>query len=187
MVDRETVRPIYSELQGYLSSAPGNISTMAREKGLWEQINEAIEELEMVTKKDYSRFKPVPDEHTYVDGRAYFLSAANYMPKLSGLISRLHGEYFSDEQAPFSDMPSTVISQTQQQSQSFQVELRLQIESKIDEQLSKLRPDDEKRGFLEKVKGALKSVRNATELIALLLRTGQEFGLSLEQLSELFR
>ena len=108
--------------------------------------------------------------------------------KLGGLISRLHGEYFSDEVAPFSGMPSTVISQTQQQSQSFQVQMLLEIQSKIDKQLHNLEAGDtKKRNFLEKVKGALKSVRDSTGFVALLLTTAQEFGLSVKELLELFK
>ena len=181
MVDKETIRPIYSELQGYLSQAPQTDRTdravRLAFRGILEHFNNTIDQLNEVSGEDYSRFKEE------IGGEPNPLP---YRTKLSGLISRLHGEYFPDEQPPFSGMPSMVVSQTQQQNQTFQVELVLEIQSKIDEQLHKLDAEDKRRGFLEKVKGALKSVRNATELIALLLKTGQESGLTLEQLLELF-
>ena len=84
-------------------------------------------------------------------------------------------------------MPSTVISQTQQQSQSFQVQMLLEIQSKIDEKLHELESEDKKRGFLEKVKGALTSARNTSELVTLLLAMAQEFGLTIKELLELFK
>jgi hypothetical protein len=183
MPEKETIRPIYSELQGYLSQAPKTMDRTDRSvrmayRRILEQLNNTIDRLNEVSGEDYSRFK------VELEGEPNPLP---YRTKLSGLISWLHGEYFSDEQPPFSGMPSTVITQTQQQNQTFQVELLLQMQSKIDEQLHKLEAGDERRGFLERVKGALKSVRNASELIALWLETGQEFGLTLEQLLELFK
>lgn len=186
MVDKETIRPIYSELQGYLFKAPDkNDICDIYEVALWNQVNKAIDELNSISSDDYSRFKmnPVVDSHL---GTPH-LGKSTYSSDLAGLIAKLHGKYFSDEQAPFGGMPTTVISQTQQQSQSFQIELLLQVQSKIDEQIHNLEPRDHKRSFLEKVKGVLKSVRSAPELITVLLETAKEFGLSLEQLSELFK
>lgn len=190
MTKKEDIRPIYAELQAYLCEAPKDRNIRGAytpDGGLWEQVNKTIGELNETTSKDYSRFKIAPRKSESQDGVYYHVEIDTYRTKLGGLISRLHAEYFSDELAPFSETPSTIMSQIQQQSQSFQVELLLQVQSKIDEQLHKLEPGDKKRSFLEKVKGALKSVRNTAELIALILATGQEFGLTLEELKELFK
>lgn len=182
MVDKEKIRTSYSELQGLLSQAPpvkdknGVYRSVSNE--VLDHLHHVIDELNSVSKEDYSRFKMRTGGWT-----DYLL----YRTKLSGLISRLHGEYFSDEPAPFSGMPSTVISQTQQQSQSFQIQMLLEIQSKIDEKLHELEPEDKKRGFLEKVKGALSSVNNAAGLIALILSTGQQFDLTIKELLELFK
>lgn len=183
MTKKEDVRPIYAELQGCLSQAPPgkdkNGVSRAPSDVILEHFNHVIDELNNVSNEDYNRFKLRTGGWT---------NSLTYRTKLDGLISRLYGKYFSDEPAPFSGMPSQVISQTQQQSQSFQVELLLQIQSKIDEQLSKLEAGDtKKRNFLEKVKDALKSVRNTAALVALILATGKEFGLTIDELWELFR
>lgn len=184
MEQKEKIRPIYSELQGYLSQAPDVKTSVTYESDLWEQYNSTINELNNISGNNYDRFKISPKN----DGSGEFrMKIVSYRSKLSGLISRLHGELFSDEQPPFSSMPSTVISQTQQQSQSFQVQLLLEIQSKIDEKLNELEPEDKKRGFLEKVKGALTSVHNTAELIALILSTGQQFDLTIKELWELFK
>jgi len=60
MAEKEDIRPIYSELQGYLSQAPNGkieLITYTKGKGLWEQVNETIDELSKITGNDYSRFK----------------------------------------------------------------------------------------------------------------------------------
>ncbi len=182
-IDKEKIRPLYSELQGLLSQAPkelrgAGIVDNAVHATILNHFNNVIEELNNVSGKNYKRFMTKTGEHTF---------PSIYRSKLGGLISRLHAEYFSVEQAPLSETPSTVISQTQKQSQSFQVQLLLEIQSKIDEKLQELEPEDKKRGFLEKVKGALTSVRNTAELIALILSTGQQFDLTIKELLELFK
>ena len=96
------------------------------------------------------------------------------------------GEYFSDEPAPFAGMPSTVITQSQQQNQAVQVQMLLEIQSRIDERLARLENDSPERSFLEKVKSALSSVKNATDLLSLLVRTARDFGVTTEQLASLF-
>jgi hypothetical protein len=179
MVDKETVRPIYTELQGYLSQAPDarDLPDIRPDNALWDQYNSTIDELNSISGSNYDRFKLV--------GR--YVPTEAYRGKLSGLISRLYGEYFPKEQPPFSGMPSPVISQTQQQNQSFQVELLLQIQSKIDEQLSNLKPGDSKRSFLKKLKGALESVSDTAALIALILSTAKDSGITIDELLGLFR
>lgn len=186
MTKKEDIRPIYEELQGYLSQAPEEAKIrLIDDKNLWEQTNQTIDELSRISGEDYNRFKMTP--RRIGSSVRLTVDVGTYRTKLSGLISRLHAEYFSDEPAPFSEMPSTFISQVQQQSQSFQVQLLLEIQSKIDEKLHELEPEDKKRGFLEKVKGALTSVHNTSELVTLLLAMAQEFGLTIKELWELFK
>ena len=186
MAKKEEIRPIYSELQGYLSQAPGGdkIRTIY-DDNLWNQVNQSIDELNRISGEEYSRFKMIPERR--VDSGILILDVGTYRGNLGGLISRLHGQYFSDEVAPFSGMPSTIITQSQQQSQSIQVQMLLDFQSKIDAQLQKLEPGDKKRSFLEKVKGALASVKDYAGLIALCVTTAQKCGLTLEELLELFK
>jgi hypothetical protein len=75
------------------------------------------------------------------------IAVSTYRQKLGGLISWLHGKYFTDEPPPFSGMPSTVIIQVQQQSVS--VQMLLDIQTKIDEALTKAKGEKE-QGFLKK-------------------------------------
>lgn len=184
---KEKIRALYGELQGYLGQCPDPLKQdifWESESEVWEQVNRTVDELSQIIKKDLKHYKMIPQHHSC--GEAC-LPVNIFRCKLGGLISRLHGEYFSDDPAPFSGAPPTVFSQIQQQNQSFQVELVFEMVSKIDEQLNKLKPNDKRRGFLEKVKGTLKSVRTATELIALYVATAKEFGLTLEELTGLFK
>jgi len=183
-MSKEKIKPIYTELQGYLSQSK-SIEKMLGDENLWEQVNNAIGELNRISGEDYSRFKMRPEKGG--SGR-YYLYADTYRTNLGGLIARLYGQYFADEQAPFGDMPSTVISQTQQQNQSVQVQMLLDFHSKIDEKLNELEPGDKKkRKFLETVKNALGSVKDYAGLLALYLTTARELGLSLEEILELIR
>ena len=190
MAKKEDVSPIYRELQAYLDQAPKDRNIRGAytpEGGIWGQVNETIDELNKTTGKDYSRFKIIPSQNNRSDPVYYSVDIDAYRSKLGGLISRLHAEYFSDEPAPGSGTPSTVITQIQQQSQSIQVQMLLDFQSKIDEKINQLEPGDKKRKFLEKVKGALTSVRDYAGLIALYVTTAQEFGLTLKELLELFK
>jgi hypothetical protein len=100
--------------------------------------------------------------------------------KIGGLISNLHGEYFSDETPPFSGMPSTVITQTQQQTMSIQ--LLLDIQSKIDELLPSLEAGSKKQKFLDKFKSILSSVSNVNDLIGKCMKLAHEFDLNVQDI-----
>jgi len=189
MAKKEDIRPIYKEFQGYLSQAPGEDQIrLIYDDNLWNQVNQAIDELNSISGEDYNRFKMAIKQIRHGrEGTRDVVDVGTYRAKLGGLVSRLHGQYFSDEPAPFSGMPSTVISQSQQQSQTVHIQMLLDFQSKIDAQLQKIEPGDKRRTFLEKVKEALSSVKDYAGLIALWITTARECGLTLEELLELFK
>ena len=181
---KEKIRPIYSELQGYLSQAPEikDAYGESNDLSLIEQHNGTIEELNDISNKNYNRFEIRGKEI-----KNNFFKISTYRNKLGGLIARLYGEYFFDEPAPFSDMPNTVINQTQQQSQSFQVQMLLEVQSKIDEKISEFKEGTKEKSFLDKIKGSLSSIGNTTELLALILKSGKDFGLTVEQVLNILK
>jgi len=184
MASKEEIRLVYSELQGYLAQAPDKAEgSTVDEQHFWDQYNSAVEELNSVTGKDYNRFKIEPTIEQYDDFHTSYVKVTVYRQKLGGLIARLHGEYFSDEPAPFVQMPSTVISQNQ--SQSLQVQL-LEVGYLIQEKLGKAKDGSKQKTFLEKVKASLSSVSNITQLIALLAKLAHDSDISIEQLKDLF-
>ncbi len=179
MADKEAIRPIYSELQGYLAQAPDEGST--RDMGVWGDYNETIKELNSLTEKSYDKFNLTP---TRGGGGSQYLMYDVYRGKLGGLIARLHGEYFSDEPAPFASMPSTIINQTQSQSQSVQVKILLEMNDLINEKLGKA--EGKEKTFLEKIKAGLSTVKNAGELITLITAAAKTVGIPIDQLASIF-
>lgn len=186
---KDKIRPIYSELQGYLSQAPEATSGRERiydDTSLVNQLNSSIQELEQLTQKDYSRYKERIQITVWNRGTRQFFDLLSYRSKLGGLISRLYGEYFSDESAPFSGMPSTIINQHQSQSQTTHVQILLDFQSKIDKKIKAYKDDSKEKTFLEKVRGALSKVGNVTELFTLILRTGRDIGLTIDDILKIF-
>lgn len=179
---KEKVRPVYSELQGYLSQAPAATIGYIFEPSIWEQHNQTVDELNNVTSKNYDKFKVEIQRDHHNDER--YMDTQSYRTKLAGLISRLHGEYFSDETPPFFGMPSTII--TQHQTQNTQIQILLDLQSKIDEKLPEFEAGSKERTFLEKIKASLAKVGNVVELVGLILNSGKELGLTVEQILRIF-
>ncbi len=96
------VKPIYFELQGYLSQAPEREEGFMFEEQTWIQLNHAIDELEKVTSKKYERYKINPKTVSYNGVPTQRITTQEYRTILGGLIFRLHGEYFPDEAPPIS-------------------------------------------------------------------------------------
>lgn len=179
---KEKIRPIYSELQGYLAQAPKHEGTNISDLSLKSQYNETIDELNEISNKDYNRFQIKEEDLIIYNEEDKDIKVLIYRSKLGGLIARLYGEYFSDEPAPFSGMPNTIINQTQQQNQSFQTQMLFEIQSKIDEKIPEFEEGTKEKSFLEKINGSISSVNNITELFALILKTGKSLGLTIEQI-----
>jgi len=179
---KEKVRPIYSELQGYLSQAPKDENSNIYNESIWAMVNDSVEELNQKTGSDYKKFKISPLNGHFGPE----VQIKEYRAKLGGLISRLHGEYFFDEPTSFSGMPNTIITQHQIQNQATYVQVLLDIQSKIDEKLQEYKEESKEKTFLEKVKNSLSKIGNVVELIGLILKTGKEVGLTIEQILKVF-
>lgn len=182
---KKQIRPLYSEFQGYLSQAPASSgsSRTIYDEDMWSQYNDALKLLSDVAEKDYGRFRINPKPSS-TSRSSLYVPTDIYRQKLGGLISNLHGEYFLDEPAPFSGMPSTVITQTQQQSMTIQIVLDIQ--SKIDELLPTLEAGSKKQKFLEKFKSILSSVLNVNDLIGKCMKLADEFDLNVQDILSLW-
>jgi len=186
-MEKSDLRPIYSELQGYLAQAPSLTSNEHRtiyDESVWKQYNEAVAILSKLTQKDYNRFCVAPI--LGASGRSYYLPLVSYRQKLGGVINAIHAEYFSDEQVPFSGSPSTVISQTQQQGQSLHVQILLDFQGKIDERISNYEEGSKEKTFLEKIKNSLNSTPNVMALFQLIIKTAKDSGLNLGDILGIF-
>lgn len=97
---KDKVKPIYFELQGYLSQAPEREKGLIFEKEVWTQHNKTIGELEEITGKKYDRYRINPESTDWNGVMRQCITCQAYRTILGGLISRLHGEYFPDEISP---------------------------------------------------------------------------------------
>lgn len=180
---KNKVRPIYSELQGMLSQAPKVDGYMYRDqKELWGRFNYLLKKLQEITEdEEYINLeiKPRLDENELI------VTASEYRGKVSGLISRLHGTYFYNEQAPFSGAPAQVISQVQNQHQSTQVVMLLEIQDRISQQIQKFEEGSKERGFLETIKSKLSTVKDAIEFAKLIVITAKDFGLDIDKIKDI--
>ena len=181
MADKEAIRPIYSELQGYLAQAPDEGST--REMSVWEDYNETIKELITLTGNNYNKYNLTP---TRGGGSSQYLMYDVYRGKLGGLIARLYGEYFSDEVAPFASMPSMVVTQHQNQNQSVHIEFLLEVNNLINDKINKVKEGTPEKKFLEKIRGSLSTVKNISQLISLIMTTAKAAGIPIDELASLF-
>jgi len=182
MASKEDVRPIYAELQGYLAQEI-KTGSATYDSSFWERPNQAITELEKITGKKYSRFMLTPKTTT---SGSLLIAYDTYRQQLGGIIARLHAEYFSDEIPPFADMPKTIITQSQNQNQSLQIQLLLEVQELINKKLGTVQDGSKEKTFLEKIKASLSTVRDVSQLVNLLITTAQQVGITIEQLKTLF-
>lgn len=184
MDEKKLIRPVYSELQGYLNQAP-NIgdhgNAISKDETLWTQLNSTVDELNGVTGTDFNKFKVTGIRHNQFDS---FINVSEYRTKLGGLITRLHGTYFSDEPAPFYGMPSTTITVSNQQEQSQHQTVFVELHSVIDKKLPTL-PEGKEKSFLGSLKEGLGTVKDFASLMMLISTLGQKYGIGMEQLASL--
>lgn len=185
---KKDIRPIYQELQGYLSQDPPISEAhqdVTYDRTLWDQANTAIDLLAEITGSDaYERFKIVPAG----TGRHSHVMMATFRTKLGGLVDRLHAEFFDDEDRPFGGSPTQIITQQQTQDQTTDVRviMVLEIQERIVERLQDPDTPSEEKEFLERLKPGLATVRTAVELVQLILNTAKLVGIDLATLMHIF-
>jgi hypothetical protein len=180
-IDKNKIKPIYAALQSYLREAPKGEGAIS-EAPVWEQYNNTIDELNIITGSNYSKFRVILSSD---DGGYRTTGRVEYRQKLAGLISCLHAEYLSDEQSPFNSnpSPSMVVNQRQSQQQTMTVTL-FEIRDKIDQRLSQT-TDEKEKTFLQKLKEQLPTVLSVMQLIQLILHTAQQAGVDINTVKTL--
>jgi len=99
MLDKQKQQEIwglYEELVGYWKEAPPLKGTRdyITDRGVWSPYNDCVKDLERLTGSDYSHFLVRPEEGLIS------VRVGAYRKALSGLIHRLHSEFFQDEELP---------------------------------------------------------------------------------------
>jgi len=179
-MNQEEIRFLYSELKGYLGQLPipKDPHENMFDEDSWNQYNEAVNELNRATGKNYNKFLINPSED--------HVNLTTFRQKIHGLILRLHAEYFSDEPEPFSGGPGIVISQNQQQTQSVFFQMIFELQDKIDEKISQSKDGSKEKGFLQKLRPVVRTAQNITGLLAQLLTLADQCGIDTETLKRIF-
>jgi len=189
-MDKEKIRSMYSELQGYLSQTlvPEKGYEVIDDNGFTDNLNAIIEELNELTGNDYNRNKLIKKSRQTLSGSVYYVNVVEYRNKIGGLISRLHSEFFKDEPPPFSGMPNTSINvtQDQRQSQSVAVEIAFEMGTLIGGKIEKYKEGSPERNFLEKLKDSLHGIKTASELVTTIIGVASNVGLALDKLKGIF-
>lgn len=180
---KNKIRPIYYELQGYLDKAPNKDIFCSLQESVEDEINSSIDELNNIISSDkYERFKirstPWNDDIK--------IDIVFYKNQLIGLINRIYGEYFSEENPPLSSMPSQAINFINHQSQNQNQTMILEFEQQIDKMIANAKNNNEK-DYFERIKDGLPSVKNIIELMSLILSTAANLGIPISSLAQFFK
>lgn len=183
----EKIKPIYAQLMGILSQTPSfsSSSTTISTVEIWENYNKVIDKLNNISGKSYDDFKVVPKYRTTSSFPGSYVNGTFYRQQVNGLIMQLYGEYFSTENAPFSSSPGIILSQNQQQNQSVQITIALDVQSLIDKQLYTGNLKEEEKSFLERLKQTLPTIKSATDLLNAVITTARSSGLTIEQVKQI--
>lgn len=182
-MDKEKIRPLYSMLQGFLSQTqqtqqPNECIYI---ESIWNRYNQALSIIQKETGVELEIFKVQVQQDSFGRKGTAFVRIIEFRQALGGLIAFLHGKYFSDEPAPFAEIPSQVINASQQQNQSITVQMVLEIQSKIDEKIKEYEEGSKERNFLQKCKNSLSSITSWFSLITQIKKLAQESGLNIEE------
>jgi len=83
-------------------------------------------------------------------------------------------------------MPSTNIQMTQRQDQNVQTQILLETKNMINKKINEV-TDPKEKTFFENIKSSLSSTKSISELINLILSTGSSLGMTINQVSNLFK
>jgi len=179
------IKPIYERLKGYLAQLPSiDVSSDIYSEEIWKQFNDTVDELNKITGQDYNQHKI---KAIYYENGSH-ASTVLVRTKHNGLISQLRSEYFPSEPEPFAGAPSTIVSQTQnqQQNQELHLQMILEFQSKIDEKLNEVQDGSKEKTFLEKIKSSLSKIKDYSQMLHLILTTGKDVGLTIDEIIKIF-
>jgi hypothetical protein len=191
-MDKEKVREIYSELQGYLSQFPIGDSPdrSIDDDDYSKNINSLVLELNRLTEEDFSRFNIGVHSIKYA-GRTeviHEIKISEYRTKVMGLIKILHSKFFQSEHEPFSSSPSTVNinSQHQEQSQVQNIKLLIDVSKVITKNLNNAETTAEEKTFLYEVEKVLPTINGGLDLLQKVSSIATKAGIAIAAVSKLF-
>ena len=188
----EEIKFIYEELKGYLRAASisedNNPVDWTRDKSLWSQLNQTIDELNNVTDddKNYNKFK-IKNSDLNSSKSGDIMSFSTYRMRLFGLISKVRIQYFPEEPNPLEEKRGgDTIKNVQSQSQEVRIKIIQEAQSIVDQKLQKVEDGSQDEKFLNELKKQLSSVKNFSGLILTIANLAQDFQIDLAKIIELF-
>jgi len=177
--NKEKISGLYEELKGLFDSIP-NDRTWFDDNGFVDSANKVISRVE-------STCPEIEDPNQYLLKKEYINGRGDYVvnvipsrSKLSALIGRLKGTYSLE--APTANNSHTFI---QSQSQSQYLNIVLEFQEKIISKIPDYPKGSKERNFLEKLKEALPTIKNMTDIIALILKIGSNLKLDLNAIHKI--
>jgi hypothetical protein len=159
------IKSIYIELQGYLLSSPEPRNNLPdggyiTDADMWEKFNSSLNRLNKVTDQKYFNHKL----DYKVTGSSKFVNIDFYRSNLSGLIFRLHADYFPYDPplVTRSESGQFVLNQNIHQEQSVSINI---FKEQIEEKISMYKEGSNERNFLEKLKGYVATTNNFADIL----------------------
>ncbi len=158
-----------------------------KDKGTCDCYHKCLDELKEITGNSYDDFKLEYKYHSNsYSNSPFYVSSESFKMKLSGVISKIYGEYFYTESNPLDGSPTTLITNSQNQSQTLQLEIVLEISALIGKKIDTLEEGSKEKKFFEQIKSGLTTSKGVVGLIKDILLTGQNLGISIGEILKLF-
>lgn len=182
----QKVKVIYEQLLGLFHGlGTPTAKDGHRSGGPLIQFRHSVEELSRITGEDLNHFLPETTDNT--EGAWY--APVDLKAQVSSLLSWVRASYLPDTDAPHYIQPSaatTSISQTVNQEVSVMQVVTLDIAELLTSKQADFEEGTPERTFIERVKSGLRGVKDTAALLALIMQTAQQCGLSADQLRSIF-
>ena len=154
---------------------------MTNDLSLLDRFNNSLNRLNKLTDNQYLDFKLLPFRGSHSE----YLSIDNYRTTLSGLIFKLHSDFFSQEQYPITKSESGQIIFNQNISQTQNISINL-FKEQIENKLKDYKEGTKERSFLNDLNNYLTTTNNLTDIFKKTIDLANKIGLSFESLSNIF-
>lgn len=187
-MDRTQATKIYNILTTLNSTLVHNQSQSYINDSSWNRFNSTVAELAEAYKDDVFKDYIVEVKHNSHLGQ--FVQTEEFKRKVYAATSYLHQQYLGDFTVPpernnaTSSVPGTVVTQTQTAQQQTDVNVEFNVTLvQLSELLTKAEaqfPDENsnENKFIKRLKQALPFAKSSVEILAAVLKTANEFGVS---------
>jgi hypothetical protein len=199
-MDKNTAKKLYNILDTLNDSLIHSTPSVTLYDSSWERFNLIMDQLASAyTDEVFSDYKVQVHDYTFgLNKIRQGVITEEFIRKLYGGTSYLHTQYLSDSTIPpsppngtRSESGNTYVTQHAQQNTDVTIEFNVTL-AQLVEVLTKAEaehPDEtaNENQFIQKLKSILPTAKNTLSIIALTLKTAQEFGLSPDQLLKILR